>query len=107
MNIEVQKDGPSLSVRVMHQRLDGDNLIYNAIKNNDYFSSEIEDVIIDFDSVEYINSLGITELVNIHRKYTDTSYGKVNFKFLNVDKKVNAILELVEIHKIADIEVKK
>ena len=107
MNVEIAKIGTSLKIKIHHHRLDGDNFIYNGLKNENHFTNDIELVEIDFEPVEFINSLGITELVNIHRKFSEINYGKTNFRFINVDKKVNAILELVEIQKIAEIILKK
>ena len=106
MNVVIKKEGDVLKVKVFNHRLDGENLIYNALKNEKCFTADVAVVEIDFNTVEFINSLGITELVNLHRKYAETNYGKTSFRFINVDKKVNAILELVEIQKIAEIILK-
>ena len=106
MGIEVKQEGGTVSVQVQQQRLDGDNDILNALKKGNFFGSELRLLVIDFEPVEFINSLGITELVNIHRACTALHPEGVEFRFLNVDKKVNAILELVEIQKFATIQVK-
>ena len=106
-NVETEQSGSSVKIKILQQRLDGDNFVLNALKDGNFFNKDIELVEIDFDPVEFINSLGITELVNIHRMYMDANQGSTRFRFLNVDRKVNAILELVEIQKIAEIEVKE
>ncbi len=106
MGIDVKQEGTTVTVVVRRQRLDGDNDILNALKKGGFLGANLSTLIIDFEPVEFINSLGITELVNIHRLCTETHPEGVHFRFLNVDKKVNAILELVEIQKFAEIEVK-
>lgn len=106
MNIEIRQEGALLRIRILAQRLDGDNEILAAIKNGNYKIDRTELVEVDFSPVEFINSLGITELVNIHRLFAEANPEGVRLRFLNVDKKVNAILELVEIQKIAEIQVR-
>ncbi len=107
MGIDVRTDGGTVTVTVRRQRLDGDNDIINALKKGGFIGPTLSTLVIDFNPVEFINSLGITELVNIHRLCQEAGGGGVNFRFLNVDKKVNAILELVEIQKFAEIQVKQ
>lgn len=102
-HVEVKREGKSLFVRVLFPRIDGENFIVNAVKEKNLIAQDIELVEIDLDAVEYLNSLGITEFVNIHRMFTDITRGKTKFRFTNVDRKVKAILELVEVQKIAEI----
>jgi len=106
VNTEVIREGPVIRVRILHPRLDGNNYIVSALKAAGHISSEIGTVEMDFAKVEYLNSLGITELVTIHRLFQEQSRGKTTFRFLNVDRKIRVILELVEIQKIAEIEPK-
>ncbi len=102
MLVDITKTGQELRIKVLHPRIDGDNFIIKSLKEKKLvFAMEL--VEFDLDSVEYVNSLGITEFVNIHRMYTEISRGKTRFRFINVDKKVNAILELVEVQKLAEI----
>ncbi len=103
MSVTIEKEGSTLRIIVHHPRLDGENQILNEIKKGNYFSPDIQLVELDFDRVEYINSLGISEIINIHRNFSDASGGKAKFRFKNLDRKVLAILELVEIQKIAEI----
>ena len=106
MGIEIREEAGTVHVRVQQQRLDGDNDILNALKRGNFFGPALRLLEIDFEPVEFINSLGITELVNIHRHCLEQHPDGVEFRFLNVDKKVNAILELVDIQTFAEIHVK-
>ena len=103
MSVTITEQGNRLLVVVHHSRVDGENYILSALTDGQYFKDGIHDLEIDLENVEYINSLGISELVTINRKFLDVRPQGVNFRLLNVDRRVNAILELVEIENIADI----
>jgi len=105
--VEIIKDAKILRIQILHRRIDGENYILNALLEGDYFSSEVSLVELDFENVEYLNSLGITEFINIHRKFNASNPESVEFKFINVDAHIYGILELVEMHKIAEIILKK
>ncbi len=105
MPVRIEKRGRNLYVEVTHPRIDGENHILRALQEGNYFRGEFEYVDIDLEHVEYLNSLGITEFVNIHRRFIDEG-NTTRLRLLNVERKVNAILELVEMQKIADIELK-
>ncbi|MCE9597807.1 MAG: hypothetical protein K8S54_07555 [Spirochaetia bacterium] len=103
MHAEVSKDGQIVRIRILHPRLDGSNYVIAALKAAPFVTPDVTHVDIDFEAVEYLNSLGITELVTIHRLFQEQTRGKCTFRFLGVDRKIRVILELVEVQKIAEI----
>jgi anti-anti-sigma regulatory factor len=103
VHAEIHKDGTTLILRAVYPRLDGGNHLLNALKSGPWLEGDVEAVEIDFGDVEYLNSLGITELVTIHRLVQEQTRGKTRFRFFNVDRKIRTILELVEVQKIAEI----
>lgn len=103
MHVTIEKQEETLKIKVHHPRMDGENHILNALKEGGYFTPDIRLVELDFNNVEYINSLGITEIINIHRNFADATGNQVRFCFINVGRKVIAVLELVEVQKIAEI----
>ncbi len=105
--MKIEQTGNTLLVQLDVPRIDGENSIIAILDSGKYFKSEVSKVIIDFNSVEYINSLGITEIINIHRKFSEHGPGKVDFQFINLTPKVMNILSLIEIEKIAEVHPKE
>lgn len=106
MDLKIEKQGNNLLVRLFHPRVDGDNLILKELESGQYHSAPVESLTIDMAEIEYINSLGITEIINIHRKFTEKNPEGFRLQLRNVDRKIATILELVDIHRIADIETR-
>lgn len=105
MAIHLQIEEDRLLIRADTTRMDGENLIFTAMEKAGVFEKHWREVTIDLQHLEYLNSLGITELVNIHRSLRGNGRTFV-LRLIHVDRKVNAILELVEIQKIAEISLK-
>lgn len=104
MSVTITRQDPhTLLVQVQHARIDGENIILSKLKEGGVVTPDIDTLIMDFDEVGYLNSLGITEMINIHRLVTETAGDQVKFQFRNVARKVLSILELVELHKVAEI----
>lgn len=99
MRLELEQHNQTLYVRLLDQRLEGENEIVDALK--EYLNVDLERVEIDFGQVEYMNSRGITELVSIYRSFDPE---KVKLKFLNVRGRVKHVMDLVELHHIAEIQ---
>ncbi len=107
MPVEIEKRGRVIYVLVKYPRVDGENYILRSLSEGGYFQSDLAAIEIDLANVEHLNSLGITEFVSIHRRIQDAADGETRLRLINVDRKVNAILELVEMHKIADVHLKE
>jgi anti-anti-sigma regulatory factor len=105
--VSIQSNSPELVISILYPRIDGENHILQALKSGDYFKPEMTRVILDFDQVKYINSLGISEIINVHRNFSEITQEKAKLIFRNVDPKVLSILELIEIHKIVEIQPRK
>ena len=104
VTVEIEKQGPRLYVKILHTRIDGDALLLSRIQEACSDASDLELIEFDFKHVEYINSLGITDLVNVHRAFNEGQRA-VTLRLLHVNRKVNAILELVDLGKIAEISL--
>lgn len=107
MQVQINREADVVSVLVKHPRIDGENYILRALTEGNYFQSGIRVIEIDLASVEHLNSLGITEFVSIHRRIEEFSDGETVLRLINVERKVNAILDLVEMHKIAEIQLRE
>ncbi|HBS06611.1 MAG TPA: hypothetical protein DEA96_16700 [Leptospiraceae bacterium] len=106
MDLKIEKQGNDLLIRLFHPRVDGDNLILKELDAGKFTIEPVDSLTIDMAEIEYINSLGITEIINIHRKFSEKNPGGFRLKLQNVDRKIATILELVDIHRIADIETR-
>jgi anti-anti-sigma regulatory factor len=107
MPVLIEKRGQVIYVLIKYPRVDGENYILRSLSEGHFFQSDLEAIEIDLVNVEHLNSLGITEFVSIHRRIQNAGAGRTRLRLLNVDRKVNAILELVEMHKIADVHLKE
>lgn len=106
MEIFIEKEPDRIVVVVKNQSIDGDNTILNRLKEGDFLNSAAPFLVIDMSNVEYINSLGITEIINIHRHYVARLGDSFVLILDNVDRKIATILELVELGKITQINLK-
>ncbi len=98
MRVDIEQNNRTLYVRLLDPRLEGEHEVVDALKA--YTSMDLERVELDFASVEYMNSRGITELVSIYRSF---NADKTRLHFLNVRGRVRHIMELDELHHIAEI----
>lgn len=99
MRVELEQHNRTLYVRLLDPRLEGEHAVVDALQ--EYTELDLERVEIDFAQVEYMNSRGITELVSIYRSFNAE---KTRLCFLNVRGRVRHIMDLVELHHIADIQ---
>ncbi|MCR9141581.1 MAG: hypothetical protein NXI24_04955 [bacterium] len=107
MPVHIEKRDQVVYVLVKYPRIDGENYILRSLSEGNFFQTDLEAIEIDLVNVEHLNSLGITEFVGIHRRIQDVTDGQTRLRLVNVDRKVNAILDLVEMHKIADVRLKE
>ncbi|MCB1166810.1 MAG: STAS domain-containing protein [Leptospiraceae bacterium] len=106
MDLKIEKQGNDLLIRLFHPRVDGDNLILRELELGEFLGAPIGTLTIDMAEIEYINSLGITELINIHRRFSESNSDGFKLVLKNVDRKIATILELVDIHRIAEIDTR-
>ena len=106
MPVVIEMRGRVVYVLVKYPRIDGENYILRALSEGNYFQADLEAIEIDMGNVEHLNSLGITEFVSIHRRVRDQCGPRTRLRLINLERKVNAILELVEMQKIADVRLK-
>lgn len=114
MFVDIKRKDDQLILRLLHPRIDGSNHMLDAMTEflgPDALSESapsavagLTEIEINFVDVIYLNSMGITELVNIYRLLTDRSRGRIHFRFINVGNRIHSILELVEFTKLADVQ---
>lgn len=103
MAVTVDYLGDTLRVQIIHPRIEGKNYIFEALVEDASLSKDVSRIKIDMEGVEYINSLGIAELISIHRFYDRTNNGQTRIIFKNVDPKIASIFRMVEMEKICEI----
>ena len=108
MFVDLKQKENTLCCKLLTPRIDGSNHMLDAL--NEFLQNQGADALqgihefeIDFGQVEYLNSSGISELVNIYRLVTDRSRGQIHFRFVNVRSRIHSIMELVEFTKLADV----
>ncbi|MCR9144001.1 MAG: STAS domain-containing protein [bacterium] len=112
MFVEITREDDQLLLKLLHPRIDGSNHMLDAMTEflgpealgDNAAVSGLREIEIDFAAVNYLNSMGITELVNLYRMATDRSRGRIQFRFINVSNRIHSILELVEFTKLADVQ---
>ena len=77
--VEISKEESILKIAILHKRIDGDNHIIHALEKGNFIQSDINILEFDFNQVEYLNSLGIAEFININRKFTFPEKRKIKF----------------------------
>ncbi|MCB1173193.1 MAG: STAS domain-containing protein [Leptospiraceae bacterium] len=102
-DVIIEAEGTTLRIQLRVASLSTDNVIMGALGDHRHPSQPFEKLMLDFDLVEYINSTGVSEIINIYRLFKDQSMGSFEMVLFNVTPRVKAILELVEIHNIATV----
>lgn len=103
MSVQITKNGKLLKIKIGHARIDGRNLIKEALDQDQAIQPDVSEVEFDMEAVDYINSTGVTEIIGIHRKFHAISGPSIKIRFIHVSKKVMTIFELVEMYKIAEV----
>lgn len=105
MIAKIDIDHEALTVIINEPRLDGQVSLFEFFLDRNLIQDNIEKIIFDFNSVNYINSLGIAEFISLMRYYSEKR-PKLKYKFINVEKKISKIFKMIELSSIADIESK-
>lgn len=106
MLIQYVKEGNNLNFKLPSGSLQGDNTLFRFITNEINVPEDAHTILFDFTSVDYINSLGIAELISIFRYFQRRYSDEVEFKLVAVSPEVKKVLEIVEIDQFFDIESK-
>jgi anti-anti-sigma factor len=105
MIASIETENDTVKIKINVDKLDGQNSIFELLIEKKIMVHKIEKMVIDFDNVTYINSLGIAEFISLMRYFTEKR-SKMKYKFINVDKKISKIFKMIELNNIADIESK-
>lgn len=105
--VKIQQKANSIVVKVMYPRVDGNNLIFRRLIEEEKLDFDIQKIVFDMDRVEYVNSLGIAEFISLHRYFSGSFDHPVEFEFINLEPKINSIFQMVEIGKLAKVSLKE
>ena len=103
--IQLIVKGSNLEIDILEESLSGDNNIIEELNLRKISEADIAMVSIDMKSITYINSTGISEIISIFKRFKQASIHNFKLELVNVNPRVNAILELVEISNIARIKL--
>jgi len=104
MAVEIQVTNEAAVIKIGDEQINGQNFIFDDVMVHfDQNKEDFEKVIVDFSKVEYVNSLGIAEMISMI-KYFREKNKKIKFKMINVNKKVVKLFKMVELGTLADIE---
>lgn len=101
----IEKDHDTIRIKINEPKLDGQNSLFELLIEKKIINNKIDKIIIDFDNVTYINSLGIAEFISLMRYFSEKK-PKIKYKYINVEKKISKIFKMIELGSIADIESK-
>lgn len=105
MIAEIETDHDTVHILITEPKLDGQNSLFELLVEQQVINNKIEKIVIDFNNVTYINSLGIAEFISLMRYFSEKK-PKIKYKYINVDKKISKIFKMIELGSIADIESK-
>ena len=106
MSVKVQYRGDTIDVKVNHSRIDGKNLIFQALVDDPSIPKEVEFLVFNLANVDYVNSLGIAEFISIHRYFNSVNERGTRIRFTDVDTKIATLFKMVELGNISEIELK-
>ena len=107
MSIKVDYKGDTIAVKINEPRIEGKNNIFQTLVEDHDYPQDIDNLVFDLDAVNYVNSLGIAEFISIHRYFSSINEGKTKISFVNVDKKIATLFEMVELGNLSTIVPKK
>lgn len=85
-----------LIFRLPHGCLQGDNDLFRFIANQSDLPSETSSIQFDFEQIDYINSLGVAELISIFRYLQRKYHQDIEFNLINVSAEIQKLLKIVE-----------
>lgn len=101
MNIDVQKNGESVTLKLKERKLDSS--ISPELKGEFLLvcKPKVERLIVDLADVEFCDSSGLSALLIADRKMKEHGGG---VKLINVHKKVASLLKISMLDRVFDIE---
>jgi len=105
MIANIESDHDVIRVQILEPVLDGQQSLFELLVEKKIVTKKTERMIIDFENVTYINSLGIAEFISLMRYFSEKK-PKMKYRFINVDKKIAKVFKMIELGNIADIETK-
>ena len=77
--------------------LQGDNDLFRFIASQSDLPESTSSIEFDFEQIDYVNSLGIAELISIFRYLQRKYYQDIGFYLNNVSPEIQRLLRIVEI----------
>jgi anti-sigma B factor antagonist len=99
--IDAEIDGTTLQIVVKVARLDASAVRDFKKETQKIWNSKINDVRVDLSQVSFLDSSGIGALLSLYKRLPPSNPG---FKLLRVQPPVQAVIELLRLHRVFDIE---
>jgi anti-anti-sigma regulatory factor len=77
--------------------LQGDNDLFRFIANQSDLPESASSIEFDFEQIDYVNSLGVAELISIFRYLQRKYHQDISFNLTNVSQEIQRLLKIVEI----------
>ena len=102
--IDAEINGTTLNLFVKVVRLDASTARDFKRESQEVGKSEIKDVSVDLSQVTFIDSSGIGALLSLYKRMPSSNPG---LKLRRVQPSVQAVIELLRLHRIFDVEAFK
>ncbi len=99
--IDTEFDGSTLKLIVKVARLDASTVRDFKKETQKIWNSKINDVWVDLNQVTFLDSSGIGALLSLYKRLPPSNPG---FKLRHVQPSVQAVIELLRLHRIFDVE---
>jgi anti-anti-sigma factor len=99
--IEAEMDGTTLKMLVKVARLDASTVRGFQNDSQEIWNSKIDDVSADLSHVTFLDSSGVGALLSLYKRLPRS---KREFKLRHVQKPVQAVIELLRLNRIFDVE---
>ncbi len=104
MSVIITQIDSKIMVTINQARLEGGNSIFDNLIKEAPFSDTIKTLVIDFNRVEYINSLGMAELMSTYSNLRRINGRDIKLVFSRLQPQIAKVLRLLDLGEIAEIE---
>jgi anti-sigma B factor antagonist len=99
--IDAEINGTTLQIVVKVARLDASTVRDFKNETQKIWNSKIDDVRVDLSEVTFLDSSGIGALLSLYKRLPPSNPG---FKLQRVQPAVQAVIELLRLHRVFDVE---
>ncbi|MCS6985016.1 MAG: STAS domain-containing protein [Leptospiraceae bacterium] len=103
MSLSIDNLDKKVLISIQTPRLTGESRLVEQVLQAS-LGEDIEEFVFDFSRVEYINSLGMAELVALYHNLSRIYKKPFRWRFTHLNPSIARILRMVDLGKIAHIE---